>query len=189
MQIRDGKGRGNLAEVTKDQQLVTLSTMRTQEHAVALEGDSYFTNISATAPSLTTTVTGGYMLLLKHTSESVKRIIQLIIASTSVDGGVMQFIRNPTLGTLGNNVAATTVNTNMASGREAVIEANSWDEVGDGITGVSEGEIINTFVLPKGVHFFPILGAFVMGNNNILGVRYSGVIAEFALGIRHYSHS
>lgn len=146
MLIEDGTGAGYRAEVNSIHQLSTRSIISTYHQFTACKHEqAYMASLGTIAkPSLTVTETGGYMLYLKNTSTDYNAIIARITISTSARMNIT-LVRNPTIGSLGNESARTPVNKNFASGESADADVYAWDEVGDGITGISGGECAGTY--------------------------------------------
>ena len=147
--IKGGLGAGRAAGVALNNRLLVDSITHTGEFSSSLSGRSFFVNTTATADTLTVTATGGYMLTLQNTSPTRFLFIAAVFVSTDVAAGVCAFERNPTLGSLGNNSAATPVNMNFSSGITAEATCNIWDEASNGITGVTAGSVMASHILAR----------------------------------------
>jgi hypothetical protein len=58
---------------------------------------------------------------------------------------LITIMKNPTIGSLGNEAAIVPVNKNYGSGKLADVDVYGWDEVGDGITGITGGDCAGTY--------------------------------------------
>lgn len=190
--IDDGRGGGYSARVDTDHLLNTRSVQITEEsHVSTKDGESYFANTSDTANTLTTSTGETIKLLyLKNDSTTDLLVIHKIFFSVSVTGGVLLFVKNPTLGSVGANNAHTPVNINFRSGSTASVTCHNWDESGvEGISGISGGTTVNTYIPSAGVTAFPIEGSFVLGQSNSIMLTYinnTGGNTEVTAGIRFY---
>jgi len=184
--IVSGTGLKFVARVDPNNRLVTSSNSQTEEHFISSsEGLSFFANTTDTADTLTTTATGGAMLFLKNDHPSKQLIIARVIASTDTAGGVMTWIRNPTLGTIGNNNIHTPPNLNFGTSVTPIGTFYSWNEVGDGMTGLSGGTKVKSFILSAGSTFFPIESAMVLEKADSLQLNFAGA-SEFECGVRMF---
>jgi len=189
MRIDGASEHGQIGEmgIREGRALVT-SNAQTEEHFVSSsEGLAFYANTADTANTLTTTATGGPVLFLKNDHTTKQIAIQKILSSTDTAGTVLTITRNPTLGTIGNNNVHTPPNMNFGKN---LTTANigtfyNWDEVGDGMTGLSGGTILNTFVMSVGINFHPFDGSILLEQGNILMFSAIGA-GEFALGVRFY---
>jgi len=133
--IKDGKGRGYLAEVTQDQRLRTESTILTNMYSVSIDDQLAFFATTGFVPLTTTTSFSGVMYV-KNTSATKNLHIVLVRPSEDVLTA-WKFIVGPTGGTLiSNAVAATTTNANGTSPRGAdalVYQGADGDTVTGGI--------------------------------------------------------
>ncbi len=185
MKIEDGQGDGKLAGVTQDHQLRVQAVQHSMEHDISHhKEEAYFANIADTANSLTTTATGGPLLVLKNLSESKHIVIHKVFVGTSADI-IMRVVRNPVIGSLGNKVDHTPPNLHFASGKDAAVACYTWDEVGDGITGLTGGLVLNTCLFDKGHRVLPSNDAFILGENNVISFEFVGA-GEVTFGIRFF---
>lgn len=190
--IKDGTGNAYEAKVTPKNRLKVLATTQTEEHSASLEDElAFFLNITATADTLTTATGNTYnVLFLQNDSPTGNVVIEKVLASADASGGVMGWIRNPDVGTVGANNDATPVNLNFSSGKDADATCYVWDESGTtGITGITDGTKVKTFIIGAGFTAFPIDGALILGQGDkflIYFTNTTGGAVEFECGIRFY---
>lgn len=189
--IKDGKGRGFEAGVGDDNKLQIMSTNHTEEHSVAVNSsETYFANTADAANTLTTVSPNTYNLLYIKNNSSIKMmVVEKILISASAAGGVVKWLRNPVLGTIGSHKTHLPVNTNFSSGKIADALCYTWDEVGTtGLTGFTNGTTIKTFITNVGPNIFPIDGMMILKQGNSLLIAYTppAAGAEVECGIRCY---
>ncbi len=186
--ILDGKGKGNQAGVDKNNRLLVESVNETDEHNKALDGEAYVINTATTANLLTTNTNVGAMLHLQNDSSTKELIIEKVLVSTDAAGTIVRFIKNNAIGSIADNNALTPVNTNFASGKAADATAHSWDEVNNGIGGLSGGTVVSTFTEAVGMTVHPLDGAVILGKNNAFTVETASTSTtdEISVLIRFY---
>lgn len=123
-------------------------------------------------PTLTVTGTGGYMMYVKNTSTDYDMIIARTTISTSALMAIT-LIKDPTIGSLGNEAATVPVNKNFKSGKLADVDVYTWDEVGDGITGITGGDCAGTYQC-NGLERILFDESLCLGLNDILAVKAKG---------------
>jgi hypothetical protein len=147
-----------------EKRLRTLADSRTREHARSLEGESYFLSTAqgvGANNTLTTTVTGGAMLVVQNDSP-INMTLERFLVGTDTAGTVLRFVRNYDISTLAATDVATPVNLNTGTNKAASVTALVWDETGDGITGLTGGSVWNTFILGVGTTALPPNGGFIV---------------------------
>jgi len=188
--LMDGTGKSFAAKISSDNALLTTAVTESEEHRKAIvEGQAYFANTTDTADTLTQTANGGAMLYLRNDSATSNLIIEKVLTSSNGAGGVVKWIKNPTLGTIGSNNTHTPVNTNFSAGAAADVTCFNWNETGDGMQGLSAGTILKTFITNAGFTIHPIDGAVILGKGDAMQVNYNASGAstpEFEAGIRFY---
>ena len=185
--IEDGKGNCYKAQVDSNNRLVTQATTLTAEHFTShILKDAYFATTADTADTLTATATGGYIFYLKNIDPDKELVIQKISISVDTADGVLSLIKNPTLGTIGNEATHVPVNMNFGSIKESTTLCYTWDEVGDGMTGFTSGTKFKTFILPASAFVLPVDGFMVLPQGTSLGITYTGKAGEIELGVRFY---
>jgi hypothetical protein len=174
MMIEDGIGTGNKGEVNSRHQLSARSIISTyHQFASCTHEQAYMASLGTEAlPTLTVTGTGGYMMYLKNTSTNYDMIIARTTISTSALMAIT-LIKNPTIGSLGNETAIVPVNKNFKSGKLASVDIYGWDEVGDGITGVTGGDCAGTYQV-NGLERILFDESLCLGLNDILAIKAKG---------------
>ena len=174
MIIEDGTGKGYKAKVDCENKLSVKSVRSTFHQEVScVHEEAYICPLCTEAkPTLTVTGTGGYMLYLKNTSTLYDAIIARITISTSAMM-IITLMKNPTIGSLGNEIAKTPVNKNFKSGKVAKVECYGWDEIGDGITGITEGTCGGTYQI-NGFERLLFDEAVCLGLNDIIALKAKG---------------
>lgn len=186
--IESGHGIGYEAKVSSVGRLFTNSTTQALEHDASLAGDAYFANISQTAETLTVTTTGGPVLYMKNTSTTKNLVLSKVLVSTDQAATTLKIVRGPTLGTIGNENTHTPVNANVGSTRTASITCYNWDEVGNGLTGLTGGDTFNVYLLGVGSTLLPIDDSIILppGTAVSLELQATGSTSECALGVRFF---
>jgi hypothetical protein len=187
--IKDGSGSGGFeARVDKDNKLYTHATTFSNEHDQSLKGLSYFANTTDTADTLTVTTTGGPMLYIKNTSTTQNLVVSKVLPSTDQAATVLKLVRSPTLGTIGNENTHVPPNLNIGSSKTANATVYTWDEVGNGMTGLSGGTTIHTWILGVGTTALPIDDALIVtpGTSVHWELKAIGSSAECSLGVRFH---
>ena len=158
IRIEDGKGKGNLVEVTADNKLRTDSTSETKSAFEAIHnGTAYFW-----------TATYGYsagdtVLLIKNTDSALDLAIdQILIASSVGTRATVHFTDCDTP----TGTAITGVNTNRKSGRTAKATA-----IQDETTNTQGDIIIDTYVAGSTSGVTIRLGGLaILGLNDCIGI-------------------
>jgi len=188
--LQDGKGSGAQARVSSgDNRLHTSATVLTEESSKSIVNSDAFTfNTTDTADTLTVTTTKGQMLYVENTSPTKVLCVEKIILSSGAAGTRVTLQRNPVVGTIGANNTHTAVNLNFSSGKTAEATAYNWDETGTGMTGITAGTTISSFILPAGVFDAPLNGSIVLnkGDSISITVEAASGTPEFAAFIRAY---
>jgi hypothetical protein len=188
--LKDGSGGGGYeAKVDRDNKLYTHSTVFPNEHDQSLKGSTYYAHTADTADSLTVTTTGGPMLYLKNTSTTQNLSISEIEVGCDQVATILKINRNPTLGTIGNENTHTPVNLNTGSSKTANVTAYNWDEVGNGMTGLSGGTTFATFLLGAGLNLLSTEEALIVapGTSIYFNLQATGSTSETTLTVRfHY---
>ena len=184
MKIEDGTGKGFFAKVTSNNEISARSTISTKEHFEAESGNSYVMNTADTANTLTVTATGGPILFIQNCEDN-DIIIQELTISSNTAGIVARIVRNPILGTIGNNNVHTPVNSNFASSKTATVTAHNWDEVGDGLTGLTGGTVLATVILAVGSNRFGTAGSLIIPKGQRFSVEIIGA-SEITIDVRFF---
>lgn len=186
--IIDGTGKGFQAQVDDNNRLRVESVSESDEHRKALDGEAYSINSADTANLLTITTNVGAVLHLQNDSSTKELIIQKVLVSSDAAGTIVRFVKNNVIGSIADNNSLTPANENFASGKAADVTAHSWDEVNNGIGGLSGGTVVSTFSEGVGVTVHPIDGAIILGKNNAftLEMASTSTTDEVSAVIRFY---
>ena len=130
--IGDGKGRGNTAGVSCDNQLMTLSTVETIEHYMNVIKGSAFSTVITETPS----ISGSCIYYMKNTDDH-DVIIEEIEVFTDDDQILEIYLSD--IGTPVNGNTLNPVNNNSGSANSAVGVFQS----GSNITGLSGGNKVS----------------------------------------------
>jgi hypothetical protein len=185
MMIDDGTGTGHKVEVNSLHQLSTRGINSTYHQFVSCKHEqAYMVSLGTEAkPTMTITGTGGYMMYLKNTSTSYDAIIARITISSSALA-LITLMKNPTIGSLGNETATVPVNKNFKSGKVADVDVYTWDEVGDGITGITGGDCAGTYQV-NGFERLLFDESICLGLNDIIAIKAKNAV-ELAIVMHGY---
>lgn len=187
-EIVDGTGSGNRVNVGSDKHLRVQAKTHTKEHVASLnDGDGYLIHTGTTANTLTSTITGGPILYLSNTNTTQSIVVTDIHLFTDTAGVVFRLIKDPTLGTIGNNNVFSPVNLNFGSSKSASTTAYTWNEVGNGMTGLSGGTLFFPFLLPIGSFQESVEQMIVLPQGSSLSLEVIGA-AEIAAALTFYFH-
>ena len=190
--IKDGTGKGFLAKVNADNKLFVLASTHTEEHTASITGaNAYFANSTDTADTLTfADATAGPILYLKNDDPDADIVVEKIVCSADAAGGVLKFMRNMTLGTIGANNVHTPVNSNFGSSNTVTATSYNWDESGTtGMDGLTNGTAWKSFIMGAGTTFFPVDGTISIPKGSSVTINFAnntGSAIEFECGIRFY---
>lgn len=175
MQLEDGTGTGYRAEVNSLNQIKVRSIRSTYHQYVSCNNEeAYMASLGTEAvPTLTVTAGGGYMMYLKNTSTKYDAVLARLTVSTSAIM-TLTVMKNPVIGVLANETALIPVNKNFKSGKVADVDVYIWDEVADGITGITGGECAGTYQI-NGLERILLDESMCLGLNDIVAIKAKGV--------------
>ena len=175
--IADGKGRGNTAGVSKDNQLMTLATVKTLEHYVNVEfGDSYSSILT-----ITPSVSGACVFYAKNNND-----LDLIVEQIEVfsDSDQIITIHLNSEGTPAGGTDTVPANNNSKSAKLA----DGIFQYGANITGLTNGRIVSRLKIKGGEQSrawnFP--QDLVLGKNRTLTIFCETGSVETNLNIAMY---
>ena len=150
--IKDGKGRGYLAEVNENHQMNVDAVIQREEVYIS---DNFGQTFAITTNVVTLNSTNQHLLLyMKNTSS--KRKLYNATLEIGYNGGSTNHNRCISLQILGgftvpsaNHIVAPFTNVNLSSGNVAEADGYIWDGVGDGMI-FTGGGIVNAAIMPKG---------------------------------------
>lgn len=186
MRIKDGTGDNYMCRVDAQNRLTVAGSMQAEEHFISsAKGLAYFANTADTADTLTLTGNSCDILYIKNVHASKQLVIAKVLVSADTAGAIIKWKRNPTIGTIGNNNVHQPKSLNFSSNSNPDATVYSWDEVGDGMTGITVGDTINTFIAGSGFTVFPIDSAMILERNNSLLINVKGT-GELSVGVRMF---
>jgi len=187
--IKDGCGSGARVKVCEQNRLQTDAIIMASVHSSSKKGYAYMFNTEDTAPTLTVTTTGGYIAYLKNESEYEMHLHKII---TTVDGAAsLSIMRNPDLGTIGNENTHAPVNLNFSSSKTAEVVAYVWDEVGNGMTGITDGTTLRTTTIgAAGIVIMELSDALILPRGARVGFVGKGIggSREMGFSLLFYFH-
>jgi hypothetical protein len=185
--IQDGTGTGAEARVNASNQLTVLAETFSKEHRESKDGLAFIAHTGTTADTLTITATGGPILYLKNTSTTKDIVLAGMRMYSSAAATIVKLIRNPTLGTIGNENTFTSVNANFGSNTPATATCYTWDEVGNGMTGLSAGTEAAVYGIGVGSTSFAFDGAFLLPPAQSMYINVLNAAgAEFNLTLNYF---
>jgi hypothetical protein len=170
--IKDGKGRGYLAEVNSNHQLMTDTVTQREESYIA---DNFGQTYVVSTKAITLNSTNRHVLLyLKNTSPTRK--LYHATLEIGYNGGSTNYNRSMKLqilagftGPTANHETATISNVNFTSANVAEATSYIWDGVGDGMT-IAGGLSINEGVFTASHQVFETHGMPIMGLNDYMAL-------------------
>lgn len=192
MQIQDGTGNSYGWKINSEGKGQVTSDASTGEHHASMVGDAYIASMAQGVADTYTMANAdtGPMLHIVNDNPDKFLVIEKVIVSADTAGIIMKFLRNMTVGSLGDNTAITPANSNTGSSKVAAVTCNVWDETGvTGITGLTAGTDIHSFILDAGTEFHPIAGFLVLpqgGGFTIDMTNGTGGAVEVTVGVRFY---
>ena len=187
IQIEDGKGSGNRAEVNSEGYIHVKAITETQEaHISHDDGRTFFLSSGASNHvTHTATAAGGYLLYIKNNSTTHKLFIEKIMLVTGAAAVSFALMKKPTLGTITNHNTMTPINTNFGSGNVADATAYTWNETGNGMGGLTSGTTMFTATPNVGASILPIDSSIILTTNDSIGIKVFGA-AEVSASMRFY---
>jgi len=167
---------GTGARVGADGRLQAWAVSETSEAARSHEGDAFIASVAQGGVRTLTLAAGQTYNLLYVQNDSDRKLMALnsLLVSMDAAGAVLFVVKNPVVGTLGNNTEVTPSNLNFGSTNPADVTAHVWDEVGTaGITGLTAGEEIQSLTLPGMAGAFALNAAVHLARTNgvLIGVQ------------------
>ena len=188
--ILDGKGSGKVMHVDNENRGHTLAVTQAEAHHVSrTDEEMYITNAATTANALTLTATAGAILLIRNDSSTDDLVIQTIALSISAAGTILIIRKNDTIGTIADNNVEVARNLNFASGNVSDSTIYSWDEVNDGLGGLTAGQVLHTGYLAVGTTLFDINGTMHLGKNDNIVIATVLGTPEFTVSVSFYFES
>lgn len=176
------------ARVSSDGRLWTYAIRKSLESQASHEGKEFLVSLVQGGVDRTLTLAAGNtynLAYLRNLDDDEFLTLISISGGCDVAGGLLFAVRNPTEGTLANNVSVEPVNDNFSSSLQANIEAHVWDEVGTaGIGGLTGGTEFFSTVLGAGPFSIPASSHLGLNGRLLLGVENpTGGAIEIALNV------
>lgn len=189
--ILDGKGRGRRVEVDEAQRLRT--------HATAIPIPAFVSHVYGTLfvartsqvsglDSHTITATGGYLLLLENIHPNLNLVAETLIVAATASDMFLEAVLDVNVGTLGNETEIQPPNLNVGSSNLVSTYARTyvWDEVGDGITGITGGSELGAERLyPNAPAQIPLQSAAILPPGKAVAWKAKGA-GELTLMVSFY---
>ncbi len=184
--VNGGGGAKYSARVDANNRVLTSSNIQSEEHYISSsQGEAYAINTCEASDTLSTTATGGVILYVKNKNSLKQLVISGYRISTDTAGVISTFRTQPNIGTIGNNNTHTPTNLNASSPNEAQGTFYVWDEVGDGMTGLTGGNIIEANILSHGVNTLTFEDSMILEPSGSISISVKGV-AEVSVSIRSF---
>lgn len=167
MQLEDGKGRGNVAEVNDDNQLVTNGVIVTHLHFNSEKNGISFSWSSGTYDA----AAGDTILLIKNTSTTKDLHIHQIWLSTDTETRVVVHVPATEVTPAGTTITGSNLNTTSAIVAGASAKRDETDNTQGNIYWAGE---IQAATNPLMIDFE---GALILGQNESIGVDYVADVA------------
>ena len=186
--IKDGKGRGYLAEVNEKNKIMGDSVIQTEEAEITELGYSFV----ASTKVLTLNSTNPHLFLYVKNTNSEKTM-RIWIANFSWNGGSTNhnrtlkwsWIISPNVPTA-NHTSVTPGNLNFTSNQVAEATVYKWDGVGDGMT-YTGGSIPSEEIFTQGISKVELHGVPILGLNDSCGIILTGEeIGDAVVTMRFY---
>jgi len=170
--IKDGKGRGYLAEVNKNHQIKTGAVTQREESYIA---DKFGLTYIITTNGVFLNSTNQHVLLYIKNTSPTKKLYHATL-EVGYNGGSTNYNRSMDLqilagftGPSANYEETSFNNVNFTSGNVAEAIGYRWDGVGDGMT-INGGIIVNEGIFSVGHKVFETHGMPIMGLNNYIAL-------------------
>lgn len=171
--IEDGTGKGYRAKVSSDNRVMVSSVVRDFSSFLSTVNSDVY-NFLLSESSLTVTTTGGVIMFLQNSSD--KDILLSNIIGTTDGALKVSLIKNLVMGTIGNYNSVDPININFGSSQTADCISYGWDEVGDGITGLSNGTTFAAITYGSaGGITIPLTHSVVLTKGTNIGLSVQGI--------------
>lgn len=143
--ILDGLGRGNTAEVDNNFRVrVHGTSVPLLANISQVKGTVFMARTSQVLDSHTITATGGHLIAMTNIHPSLVLVLVGIVGRPTANDMFVEAVLDVTVGTVGNATEIFPVNLNVGSPNisSAFMQVYVWDEVGDGMTGITGGQAL-----------------------------------------------
>ncbi len=174
--ISDGAGKGFSLQIDDENRARTLTDTRTEEHHIAETDQAvFFLHTGDTADTLTVTATGGTIIFVQNDSSTKRLVISEIIIGSDVAGTVIRMVKNYTVGSIADNNVLTPFNSFLGAADTADLTAHSWDEVNNGVGGLTLGTLIAVGLTSAGGNEPELRQAIVLDRKDNFGIELKSV--------------
>jgi hypothetical protein len=183
--VKDGTGKGFVAEVDSFHRLATVSTSRRE---MTFYSDRTQQVYSVATPMLTVS-TSEYAVFWVINNDSGKHLhVERIWMNWN--GGTSNHNRTVAVRMYrgmstpsANNQALTPSNLYFGSGNNALVTVNGWDGVGAGMTVVSNGIIMGILSIPQGANNMEMQGVAIIPKDQVIGITVQGEeVGQLSIG-------
>jgi len=172
----DGTGKGFAAQIEGENRLRTLTDARNEEHHIAEQDQAvFFLHTGTTANALTVTATGGTLIFVQNDSSTKRLVISEMWIGSDVTGTLIRLVKNYTVGSIADNNALTPFNSFLGAADTADLTAHSWDEVNNGIGGLTAGTLIGVTMSNAGLTVPEIRQSIVLDRKDNFGIELRSV--------------
>jgi hypothetical protein len=173
VELTDGAGKGYLGKIGSDNRLYTSSVIRTQIQQATIEGNTY--NVNTGTITLSGTTRSGVLYIKNNESRDlhIDTIVVILGPSTggaSTDTTFIEFVRNPTTGTLISGASEVDMNQNRNFGSSNTLTVDAYKGA-HGNTITDGTNIIESLVSPGSRAVFSI--DLLLPQGSSLGVAYT----------------
>jgi len=189
MFVNDGLGRGYTAKVDSDNRLTVDASVRSAGAIKSLSGDCYVTSTVDTADTLTVNSTGGDMIYISNSSSTKSIVIDKVTVTTDNVKCIYKSIINRVVGTVADYSGGDPVNLNTGSNKRPSATVYVWDEVNNGIGGMTGGTAVTVETLTTGTHVLDDDDTIVLGPQGSFTVSLKNLSTgsmECAVTVRFY---
>lgn len=174
--ISDGAGKGFSLQIDDENRARVLSDTRTEEHHIAESSQEvFFLHTGTTADTLTVTATGGTIIFVQNDSSTKRLVISEILIGSDVAGTVIRLVKNYTVGAFSDNNVLTPFNSFLGAADTADLTAHSWDEINNGIGGITSGTLFAISLTSAGGNEPELRQAIVLDRKDNFGIELKSV--------------
>lgn len=175
--VVDGRGRGIRAEVDTRHRLQTQAmTIDAAAYTSQVDGTLFMVSSGFVQDYHTITATGGFFGVIRNVHPSLNWVSTTITYYPNASNMFASLYLDVTIGTLANATEITPINMNVGSPNlpASYVRAWVWDEVGDGITGITGGQKAGVTRLYGGPQTINLQSALVIPPGRALALNVKG---------------
>lgn len=177
LQLEDGKGRGHIAGVSKDNRVMTSAKVNTRGYYVSRDDQRLFNAVFEDASA----AAGDYVAYIKNTSTTRRLVIDLFRIG-AVNAAIFKVVTATGTATGGNAVTSVNMNRGSSITPEATLLA-------DAVGGFAAGTPLIVKVRTPAATSFDINfdDTLILGQNDAIAVEYDvGTTGEASVTLRYY---